>query len=250
MSVAERKIVTVEGRDVAARWLGTPGSTMKPLTLWALLESGKLKASDEYLCPRKLVLDGRALNCSHPVITIPMNVSRAIAYSCNCAVAHFAQRLQPNELPDFLRRLNVSSSSGLFGSAEARGVIRSNLSGEQLQLQALGEDGVRMTPLELVMAYRTLARRCQEAALAPILEGLEGAVEYGTGQRAGLQHVKVAGKTGSVRTAGVPAAWFAGFAPSRAPEVAVTVLVQGASGGADAAPIAERLLQSYFASRS
>ena len=251
MSVAERKVITVESPDVAARWVVAPGSTLKPLTLWALLESHKLKASDEYLCPGKLQLAGHTLNCSHPVMTVPMNVSRAIAYSCNCAVAHFAERLHADELPDFLRRLSLLSSSGLLSGEEAIGSIRSGLAGSQLQLQALGESGVRVTPLELLMAYRNLARRCQDPMMAPIFEGLEGAVEYGTGQRARLEHVHVAGKTGSVRNqAGLPAAWFAGFAPSRAPEVVVTVLVEGASGGADAAPIAARLLKNYFASRS
>lgn len=250
MSVPERKIISSEGPEIARQWLMAPGSTLKPLTLWALLESRKLNASDEYLCPGTLRLAGHSMNCSHPVVTAPMNVSRAIAYSCNCAVAHFGERLAPDELPDFLRRLNLFSSSGLLPGPEANGSVRAGLSGPQLQLQALGEEGIRVTPLELLMAYRKLALRCQDAVLTPILEGMEGAVEYGTAQRAQLPGIRVAGKTGSVRNeAGVQAAWFAGFAPSRAPEVVVTVLAQGASGGADAAPVAARLLQSYFAGR-
>lgn len=249
-SVAERRIIAAEGVDLARGWLLVPGSTLKPLTLWALLEAGKLKASDEYLCPGTLRLAGHSLNCSHPVMTIPMNVSRAIAYSCNCAVAHFAERLETDELSNFLRRLNIFSPSGLVAAPEAVGTAREGLAGPQLQLQALGEANLRITALELAIGYRALARRSKDAVVAPILEGLEGAVEYGTAQRAALRGVRVAGKTGTVESSvGVPAAWFAGFAPSRAPEVVVTVLVQGASGGADAAPVAGRLLESYFASR-
>ena len=86
--------------------------------------------------------------------------------------------------------------------------------------------------------------------LKPIVEGLEDAVEYGTAQRARVDGLAVAGKTGSIRAAGgVPFAWFAGFAPSRKPEVVVTVLLQGRSGGADAAPIAARILQAWRAGK-
>jgi penicillin-binding protein 2 len=42
-------------------------------------------------------------------------------------------------------------------------------------------------------------------------------------------------------------AWFAGFAPSRAPEVIVTVLVPGRSGAEAAAPVAGQALKAYFA---
>lgn len=250
VSVAERKVMAARGADRAGKLLVAPGSTLKPFTLWALLESGKLSATDEYLCPGSLSLAGHSLNCSHSMTAVPMNVPRAIAYSCNCAVAHFAERLAPGELPNFLQRVSLFSSSDLLAGPEATGSVRRDLSGAELQVQALGEDGLRVTPLELLMAYRMLARRSQETAMAPILEGLEGAVEYGTGQRAKLKNVRVAGKTGSIRdAAGARAAWFAGFAPSRTPEVAVTVLVEGASGGADAAPIAGQMLEAYFAGR-
>lgn len=251
LRLADRKLIYVNGAEAASTWLAPPGSTLKPLIIWALLESGKLKATDEYLCPGKLVLDGKNLTCSHPRLTQPMNVARAIAYSCNCAVAHFAQRLEPGELPASFRRLGLSSSTGLLNGHEATGSFRANLSGQELQIQALGEMFIEITPLELLLAYCRLAIHCREPAINAVLEGLEGAVEYGTAQQAKLSRIQVAGKTGTVRDAsGAHLAWFAGFAPSRSPEVAITVLVQGFSGGADAAPVAGRLLEAYFASRA
>ncbi len=46
-------------------------------------------------------------------------------------------------------------------------------------------------------------------------------------------------------------AWFAGFAPSDDPEVAIVVLVEhGGAGGRNAAPIATRILQEYLAGSS
>lgn len=237
MSVRKRCLLSTRGNDSAGRWLTLPGSTMKPLSLLALMDAGKLTNKDEFECPGELTLGGHSLSCSHPRMSLPMNVSRAISYSCNCSVAHFAQRFAPGELEESLRRFGLSS-------------VRFE-SDVQQQLQALGEEGVYVTPFELLMAYRRIALRAADPKLAAILEGTEGAVEFGTARNASLRHIKVAGKTGSVRVAsGAYAAWFAGFAPSRSPEVAIVVRVQGRSGGSDAAPVAARLLGEYFGARA
>lgn len=245
------RLQVFEGSDLARRWLGPPGSSMKPLSLLALLESNKLSASEEYFCPGRLALNGRSLNCSHPYVAAPMNASRAIAYSCNCAVAHFAQRFETGELAAYLRRAGLCSETRLAPGWEATGRADSAPPGPASELQALGESGVSITPLELLAAYRRLAVRAGEPLLAPIIEGLEDAVEFGTAQAARMDRVRVAGKTGSVRTpAGARIAWFAGFAPSRSPEIAAVVLTQGRSGAAAAAPIAGRMFNSYFAGRA
>jgi cell division protein FtsI/penicillin-binding protein 2 len=204
--------------------LASPGSTIKPFVVWALLRGGKIRADESYPCAGALTLAGRSFHCSHPPMAEPMTIATALAYSCNCFVAHFAERFAPGELATELQR------------AGFRNVRRA-----RQQLQALGEDGVLATPMELAMAYRTLAL----AGIQPILEGLEGAVTFGTAQRASVPGMRVAGKTGSVRTAaGARVAWFAGFAPSRDPRLVVAVMAPGLSGGAEAAPIAARLLES------
>ncbi len=165
-----------------------------------------------------------------------MDVPMAIAYSCNCFVAHFAQRFEVGELARFLRRAGFGSASGQIGDA-------SDL--DSLRLQAIGESRVLVTPAGLLAGYAELALHAPELVLA----GLEGAVEYGTAQLAAVRGLKVAGKTGTVLTnTGARVAWFAGFAPSRRPEVAIVAVVQGQSGGLDAAPVAGRMLSRHFAS--
>jgi cell division protein FtsI/penicillin-binding protein 2 len=102
----------------------------------------------------------------------------------------------------------------------------------------------------MALAYRSLALGSQRPLMQPVLAGLEDAVEYGTAQRARVPGLVVAGKTGSVRAeSGARVAWFAGFAPSRAPEVALAVALEGRSGGGDAAPVAGRILADYKAGR-
>ena len=74
----------------------------------------------------------------------------------------------------------------------------------------------------------------------------------GTGSRAKVENVTVAGKTGSAQamTDGKSdtIAWFACFAPYESPKYAVAVMVQGGKGGGVvAAPIAQRILERTLA---
>ena len=175
-----------------------------------------------------------------------MTVDLALAYSCNCFVAHVAERFEPGELGREIGRFGLSSPTGLFSDDEAVGRIRPLVHSEDQQIQALGEEGVEITAAELAMAYRLLALRISQPAMQPIREGLEGAVEFGTAQNARIPGARVAGKTGSAMTSrGDAIAWFAGFVPSPAPRVAIAVMVPGRSGGADAAPVARRILEAY-----
>jgi penicillin-binding protein 2 len=105
-------------------------------------------------------------------------------------------------------------------------------------------------------------------AMALIRDGLMAVVneKHGTGGKARLEGVLVAGKTGTaqvvrlehyrgVAEASIPYkyrdhAWFTCYAPADKPEIAVTVLVEhGAHGGSAAAPVAREVLKQYFAAR-
>jgi cell division protein FtsI/penicillin-binding protein 2 len=187
---------------------GPPGSTLKPLVLQSLIERGRLTAEETFLCPRDLRLHGRSFACTHPPMLPPMTVRTAIAYSCNCFVAHVAVRLDAGDL-------------------EAWGIASRS---------PLGEDGLA-TPASLAAAYARVAGRASTAVKA----GMEDAVQYGTAQRAQVTGLTIAGKTGSAGRS----AWFAGFTDT----VVIAVLVQGRSGGADAAPVAARILEAHARGR-
>ena len=81
-------------------------------------------------------------------------------------------------------------------------------------------------------------------------------VERGTGTRAQISGVAVAGKSGTAQNStGAPHAWFVAFAPADAPQYAISVIVENggtssgdnATGGVVAAPIAGRVLAAALA---
>jgi peptidoglycan glycosyltransferase len=75
-------------------------------------------------------------------------------------------------------------------------------------------------------------------------------VESGTATKLKGLNYTAAGKTGSAEynnTKGDSHAWFTGFAPAEDPQVAVTIIVEGAGSGGDyAVPIARRIFDAYF----
>ena len=79
---------------------------------------------------------------------------------------------------------------------------------------------------------------------------MRAAVEVGTGQRAQIEGMLVAGKTGTAETgiAGLNTTWFICFAGHERPEVAVAVVVeqQNSTGGQTAAPVAREVLQALL----
>src|SRR5579884_2566414 len=212
---ATGRVLAAQNIAEAEHMAVAPGSVLKPLSLWALLQQGKVTALDALPCAGALRIGSHNMTCSHPRVAQAMTVDSAIAYSCNNFVAHYAARFEDGQLAAFLH------SEGLPMARRAASV-------ERRQLEALGEEDVRATPLEIARAYVRMAK----SAPRPVLDGLREATEYGTARLA-----DVAGLSGKTGTAG-GRAWFAGFTSS----VAVVVVVPGASGGVDAAPIAKQIV--------
>jgi penicillin-binding protein 2 len=81
-----------------------------------------------------------------------------------------------------------------------------------------------------------------------VKEGLRQTILKGTGWRANIKELAVAGKTGTAQNPqGETHAWFIGFAPYENPEVCITVFIEnGGEGGEAAAPIARAMLEKYF----
>jgi penicillin-binding protein 2 len=137
-------------------------------------------------------------------------------------------------------------------------------SGQRIQprlvLRVEGPDGVeeappaKRTPLPIAPEHLELVRL-----------GMTAVVEEpgGTGGRARVPGVRVAGKTGTaqvvrldhtegMKESEIPIryrdhAWFGAFAPADAPEIAVGVFVEhGLHGSSGAGPVAQRILARYF----
>ncbi len=243
-------VLAVYHPDVAARRVVHPGSSIKPFTLLALLEAGMVDASTALVCKRPLTIAGRRLDCSHPVTAVALGPATALAYSCNSYFTSVATRLTPSQLRDNFVRAGFRTVTGLEPN-EAAGDVSLARSPEELQLQAIGEWGIRVTPLELVRAYRNLALMSQQNTdmklTSMLFEGLRESVSYGMAHAAQPAiPMKVAGKTGTALADEGPwtHGWFAGYAPAENPEIVLVVFVEKGHGS-DAAALARQVFEAF-----
>ena len=105
------------------------------------------------------------------------------------------------------------------------------------------------------MLFRSSAK-----TFSDIRKGLRAVVERGTARGMRSSLVTIAGKTGTAQVVGlqhgpkhdIPKelkdhAWFVGYAPVEAPQIAVVVLVEHMGhGGSAAAPLAKELIEAYI----
>jgi cell division protein FtsI/penicillin-binding protein 2 len=242
--VSTGEILAAQGLEVAAHRLVRPGSMVKPFVLIALLDAGKIEPSERLLCRKPLRIDGVRMDCAHPASIVDLDAEEAIAYSCNSYFAEAATRLSGAELVQALRRSGFDSPSGLV-KEEASGRIEMPRDREMLQLEALGDRGIEVTPLELLGAYRKLAlqKRIGPAGTdTAVFAGLEQSVTYGMAHAANVQGVRIAGKTGTAasRETARTHGFFAGYTPTESPEIVVVVYLEQGNG-ADAASVARAL---------
>jgi len=238
---------------VAARRIVHPGSSIKPFTLMALLEFGMANEQTALVCKRPLVISGHKLDCTHPVTAQPLDPAAALAYSCNSYFTTVALRLTPTQLRGSFERDGFASVTSLAGN-EAAGNVALAQSPEQLQLEAVGEWGVKVTPLEMARAYRQIAllQPKHDTRLDPLFAGLEQSVAYGMGREAQpALPMKVAGKTGTAPAEEGPwtHAWFAGYAPAENPEIVLVVFLEKGHGGSDAAAVAREIFAAFAQER-
>jgi stage II sporulation protein D len=242
---AAGSILAFHQLKAASRTLSAPGSALKPLLLYRALETEQWDASNRIACDRKLMIGQHRLACSHREVP-PLDAREALAWSCNSYFAAMARAFRPGQLMSLLRPTGLLDPTGLM-IGEAIAKFREPESFEEQQLAMLGVSNIRITPLELAVAYRWLAneiaRHPESAAARTVAAGLADSADFGMASGAGAGGASVAGKTGtaegsqSSRTHG----WFAGLAPVQNPKVVIVVYLPNGRG-ADAARVAGEIL--------
>ena len=249
LDIATNRLLASYHLADAARTLAAPGSTLKPLVLYQLIAASKWNPDRRIACTRNLVVAGRGLACSHPPSS-PFNAQEALAWSCNTYFADVARSLEPGDLGRLLRPTGLLSVTGIAGKAiatEASAQFREPGNSDSIPLALLGVKGIRVTPLELAVAYRWLTLEIEShpnsIAAEQVRRGLFDSTAFGMASAASFGGVSVAGKTGTAegvvtsQTHGL----FAGFSPAEYPRVVVVVYLPSGHG-ADAARVAAVLL--------
>jgi len=261
-----------------------PGSTFKIVTAAAALSADYTPRS-RLRSPRVLDLPGTTANlrnfagesCGGATVTL----ADAMRTSCNTAFAGLGMAVGEERMAAQARRFGLDGEGLRLPQRVATSVFPRDLTEAQEAQSAIGQYDVRVTPLQMAMVAAGVANGGElmtpylvREVLAPDLSVLsltdpesqgravspevaaqltammELVVTSGTGTRAQIPGVRVAGKTGTAQHGeGRPAHnWFVGFAPANAPRVAVAVVLEegGGTGGRLAAPVAKAVMQAVL----
>lgn len=256
-----------------------PGSTFKPFVLAAALQEGIVRPDSVYFCENgRFTMPGAVIRDTHDYANLP--VTHILRYSSNIGMAKIGLEMGARTMHGYLSRLGFGQRTGLPLAGEAKGILRDPGAWQRVDLAnvAFGQ-GVAVTALQMGQAYLCLARGGVAGSLRllatdepPHLQGervfspevagqvlsmMRDVVQAdGTGTRARIEGMTVAGKTGTAQKASPSGGYgndhvgsFAALLPGENPEFLVLVIVDEPHpqhyGGVVAAPaVREIALQS------
>ncbi len=259
-----------------------PGSTFKIVTaLEYIRENPDTYADYTYQCRGSYKKDGNTIQCYHGSVHNKVSFMKSFAKSCNTSFANIGMNLDKKKFSDTLDQLLFNQDLKLdFTTVNSRTPVSVEMTSAEMLQVSIGQGTVSMSPLHLNMITSAIAnngmlmkpyvvdvvktaggitvqdykdkeygRLMTEEESAVLREMMVEVVENGTAIRMSGYGYSVGGKTGSAEynSNRDSHAWFTGFAPAENPEIAITVIIEGAGAGGDyAVPMARRVLDAYF----
>lgn len=254
--------------------LYAPGSIFKIITATSALEHQNINT--DFYCEGQVNIDGYTLRDYNGTAHGQVNLHQALVKSCNVSFSQIALELGQNSLGETAEKFMLNQKIPFDIATNPSKFSKNNMSKADLGATGIGQGKTLVTPLNMAMMASTIANegemvqpilvkevlssdgettKTQETKVLSRVMSRETAslikdmmidvVNEGTGRKASLSYVQIAGKTGTAEIKGQKDhAWFVGFAPADQPKIAVAVVLEnnGSTGGSAAAPIARNII--------
>ena len=242
-----------------------PGSTAKPFTVAAGLESGKMTGNEYYTCNGQLHVGDYDIKCHNYKMggDGTLSVQQSIEQSCNVALMLMGQQIGKNIFLEYQDRFNfgLKTNIDLAGETRTEYLVFNdrNMGATELATSTFGQ-GYNVTMIQMISAFsslinggyyyephlvskitasdgsvvqninpRVVKQTVSSTTSEKIIEYCNGVVENGTGKTARPAGYAIGGKTGTAET--IPrdktnyVVSFMGYAPADNPQIAIYVVV-------------------------
>jgi len=260
----------------AIQGLYPPGSVFKIIVAGAALQTGTVKPDTKFTDTGSVMAGGFVVHNYGGNTYGDHDFTTAFASSINTTFARVGVQMGADTLAGYAADFGFGKQPPWsLGGATSSFPAPAGMDKAHVAQASYGQGEVLATPLQIALAASAIANGGRimkpylvdqvldrskkvlqqtkpESWLTPlsaetaamVRDLMVKVVTSGTGTRAALNGVQVAGKTGTAEIANAePHAWFAGFAPAADPQVVVAVLVEnGGTGGSVAAPIARAVI--------
>lgn len=277
--------LSTEGESVfvarATQGRYAPGSTFKIVTAATAIEAGL----GDYLITDNgsVKIGGHIFNNAGKKEYGDITMLEAIKHSSNVYFTSISQKFSkksfeymadefyitkkiPFDLDVKSSKLNFDAMDNveLASTAIGQGKLQVTPLNMALVSCAIANNGTIMKPYIVSKAYHekgstlykakssVLSSPIKKSTAKEITEYMTECVKSGTGRRAQVSGITVAGKTGTAENEkkGKTHAWFIGFAPAENPQIAICVMKEysGSGGGSVCAPIASKIINQAYRS--
>ncbi len=239
-----------------------PGSIFKVISAITIMRNVEDYENQYYTCTGSITIDGATIDCYNNVAHGEVNLSRAIEQSCNTYFAYFGHQLGIEPLVETAIDLGFNKAINFDLQTKISTVSTEEMGTLEIMQTYIGQGNTLVTPLQMAMIYSGIANggvimkpyivdavldedmKVKEKVHPSIYntsmstkeamelnEMLELVVEKGTARSLNDLTFKVAGKTGSAEvTSEVTHGWFAGYAPSDNPKIALAIIFEDSGG--------------------
>jgi peptidoglycan glycosyltransferase len=264
----------------------SPGSVFKVIVSAAALSTGSYTPDTKVPAPDRLSLPGS----SHQLENFngescnggaDQSLIAALTISCNTAFAKLGMTLGQDKVTGMAKAFGVDDNGFTMPMHVVPSTVGQIQGQAELAISSIGQQDVQITPMQGAMIAAAVAnggtlmkpylvdkvrapdltvidQTDPEVMSRPVTSQVAGeltrmmtsVVANGTGRKAQITGIQVAGKTGTAQTDPEASdhSWFVGFAPADHPRIAVAVFIKngGATGGDISAPIAREVMQAYL----
>lgn len=256
-----------------------PGSTVKPFTVAAALESGKWQPSSQLdTTPGYMRVGRKSIRDLHNYGVI--DLTTLIAKSSNVGAAKLALSMEEDAVSGMFRRLGLGQATGTGFPGESVGMLPVRQRWRPIEIATLSYGyGLSVTAVQLAQAYAVLGaggikrpvsllkvegevpgeRVLDEKYAREVMAMMEQVTsDQGTAKKANVPGYRVAGKTGTVHKVSANGyeahqylGLFAGVAPADNPRIAMVVVIDDPKGdayygGLVAAPVFSRIMSGLL----
>jgi cell division protein FtsI (penicillin-binding protein 3) len=250
-----------------------PGSTVKPFTVAAALQSGQYTRESTIDTSPGFIKVG-AKTIPDPANYGVLDLGGIIEKSSQVGISKLALSMSEYDVWEMFSAVGMGQSTDIGFPGERNGFLPNHRRWKDIERVTFAYGyGLTVTPIQLASAYLTIAsggvrrqlslihnanvegtRVFDKRIAADVMRMLQRVTSVGTGSKASMAAYSVAGKTGTVRKVGEDGyedtrhiAVFAGITPAVNPRLVGVVMIndpkgKGYGGGAIAAPVFSRIM--------
>ena len=135
-----------------------PGSTAKPFTVAAALETGAIMGNEVYECNGSLVRGGHTIRCHTRAGDGAVSVQNSIAWSCNVALMKIAEAMGKSDFAQFQEIFNFGLKTNVDLAGEARTVgllFDENMGDADLATNSFGQN-FNVTMIQMITGFSSM----------------------------------------------------------------------------------------------